>query len=71
MKLQEYPEAPSLSKLVHDIRNELNAIVMNAELARMLVQQQGPGEAAVKALEVILDKSSSCDRLLEEMQGPD
>jgi|GEM_PF-5342655 len=70
MKLQEYPGAPGLSKLVHDIRNELNAIVMNAELARLLLQRQEAGDGAMRALDVILDKSSACGRILEEMQEP-
>ena len=69
MKPQAYQGAPDLDKLVHDIRNELNAIVMNAELARMLVQEKGAVEATVKALEVIVGKSSSCANLLEKIQA--
>ena len=70
MKPQEFPEAPDLDKWVHDIRNELNAIAMNAELARMLLEQQGAADAAMKALNVILEKSAACGRILEDMRRP-
>lgn len=51
-------------KLIHDIRNGLNSIAMNAELAKLLVMQKGSSDMTVKALDTILKQSTLCSELL-------
>lgn len=51
-------------KLIHDIRNGLNSIAMNAELARLLVMQNGSNEMITRALDTILKQSTLCSEIL-------
>jgi signal transduction histidine kinase len=51
----------------HDIANPLNAIAMNAELAKLLLEREQPARAR-EALERLLDDCARCGRLIQGMQ---
>jgi signal transduction histidine kinase len=53
-----------LDKLVHDVRNPLNAISVNAELAKLLLDHPGSGEQVRKALDTILQECRKCNDVL-------
>lgn len=64
MSCREKPVKSEQEKLIHDIRNALNSIAMNAELAKLLVAQKGSNEMVIKTLDTILRQSTLCsDRL--------
>ena len=54
----------NLEKLVHDVRNPLNSISVNAELAKVLIDQPGAAEQARKALDTILRECRKCNDVL-------
>lgn len=62
-----------VDKLVHDVRGALNSISMNAELAKMLSQQQSSQEKIQHCIRVILRECGACNTLMEsfreEVQG--
>jgi hypothetical protein len=61
----EWKMQTTVDKLVHDVRGALNSISMNAELARMLAQQQSSPEKIQHCLGVILRECSQCNLLME------
>lgn len=54
-----------VDKLVHDVRGSLNSISMNAELARLLSQQNGSPEKIQHCISVILRECGQCNALVE------
>jgi len=54
--------------LAHDIANPLNAMAMNAELAKVLLDRGDPA-AAREALEHLLADCARCGRLVQSFQG--
>jgi len=54
--------------LAHDIANPLNAMAMNAELAKVLLDR-GDQAAAREALEHLLADCARCGRLVQSFQG--
>jgi len=65
------PAALELGELVrglaHDIANPLNAMAMNAELTRMLLDR-GDSSAARDALDRLLSDTARCGRLVQSFQ---
>lgn len=55
-------------QLLHDVRNPLNTISMNAELARLLGQTGTSPEKLQKALAVIVNECKRCDTILESFR---
>ena len=51
----------------HDIANPLNAIAMNAELVKLLLEREQPARAR-EVLERLLEDCSRCGRLIQGMQ---
>jgi signal transduction histidine kinase len=51
----------------HDIANPLNAIAMNAELVKLLLEREQPARAR-EALNRLLDDCARCGRLIQGMQ---
>ncbi len=51
----------------HDIANPLNAIAMNAELVKLLLERDQPARAR-EALDRLLEDCSRCGRLIQGMQ---
>jgi signal transduction histidine kinase len=50
--------------LLHDIRNPLNGIAMNAELAKLILQTTGDTTKALTALDTILKNCQLCSEQL-------
>lgn len=50
-------EKKSINTIVHDVRNPLNTIVMNAELGKILAAQQSLPEEIVNIFETILSEA--------------
>src|SRR5512141_1366598 len=51
----------------HDIANPLNAIAMNAELVKLLLERDQPARAR-EALDRLLEDCARCGRLIQGMQ---
>lgn len=56
-----------IERLVHDARGPLNTIAINAEVAKLLVQQPNQSEAIVTALQNILRECKLCSDILQRM----
>jgi signal transduction histidine kinase len=54
--------------LLHDIRNPLNGIAMNAELAKLILQTSGDTTKALIALETILKNCQICSEKLSVLK---
>lgn len=60
-----------LKALVHDARGPLNRISMNAELTKLVVENNMPKEKAIEALDKILVACQDCSeklQLISDMQ---
>lgn len=54
--------------LIHDIRNPLNGIAMNAELAKLILQNNGDTAKALMALETVLKNCQICSEQLSNLK---
>lgn len=54
---------------IHNIRNRLNTISMNAELGKLTVEQQADPEKLVKVLDIILRECQHCSQQLTELKA--
>ncbi|BCD97225.1 histidine kinase [Marinagarivorans cellulosilyticus] len=59
----------TMSTLVHNARNPLNRISMQAELAKMMVTQGLPTEKIIVALDKVLQGCQDCSAQLEEISN--
>ncbi len=53
------------SKLIHDLRNPLNNISINAELGRLVLERTGDIERTIKIFETILEECRACSARLD------
>lgn len=53
-------ETDTLSKLRHSFRNHLNNIAINAELIKLVLEQDKPKDMALTSIEKILDEIKLC-----------
>jgi signal transduction histidine kinase len=58
----------NVDRLIHDIRNPLNGIAMNAELAKLVLQTTGDTAKALIALETILKNCHICSEQLSGLK---
>lgn len=58
----------NLEKLVHDVRNPLNSISVNAELVKVLIDQPDSSAQVKKALDTILLECRKCNEVLNSSQ---
>lgn len=54
---------------IHDIRNHLNTISMNAELGKLTAEQQANSEKMVRILNVILNECQQCSHRLTDLKA--
>ncbi|MGO4891744.1 hypothetical protein [Flavobacterium sp. W21_SRS_FM6] len=54
-----------LRKLVHDVRGPLNKISMNAELIKLVLENDMPKEKALAALDKIIQGCQECSQHLQ------
>lgn len=57
-----------LEKLVHDVRNPLNSISVNAELAKVLLSRPDSTEQVLQALDTIILECRKCNDVLNSSQ---
>jgi len=58
-----------INSVIHEIRNPLNAIAMNAELARLIIETQGDPIKAMNALDAILRSCNICSERLQDLKN--
>lgn len=56
-----------LNKLVHDARAPLNRISMNAELIKLVLENDMPKEKAIAALDKIISNCQQCSDSLQQI----
>ena len=57
----------SLRQLVHDARAPLNRISMNAELVKLVLENDMPKEKALAALDKIIANCQQCSEQLQQI----
>ena len=63
-------KAAELAKQVHDIRKPLNRISMQAELIKLVLENNLPPQKAIEAVDKILQSCQDCSQLLENLSDP-
>ena len=56
------------NRFVHDLRNPLNTISVNADLGKLTLERTGDISKAISVFEVILAECHRCSALLEALQ---
>jgi signal transduction histidine kinase len=64
---EENNEAIMLNKLVHDARAPLNRISMNAELIKLVLENDMPKQQALEALDKIILNCQQCSESLQNI----
>ena len=60
-------QTEQLNKLVHDARAPLNRISMNAELIKLVLENDMPKDKALDALDKIINNSQQCSESLQKI----
>lgn len=55
-------------RLLHDLRNPLNTISINAELGKLTLERTGDVRKAISIFDMILGECRNCAQLLESLQ---
>lgn len=63
-------EQDVLSRAAHQLRNPLNSISINAELARLQLQKQQDPNEILLSIDRILQECKHCAALLNELNPP-
>lgn len=56
------------NKFVHDLRNPLNTISINAELGKLTLERTGDIRKAINIFDTILAECQQCSYVLESLQ---
>lgn len=59
-----------LAQQIHDIRKPLNRISMQAELIKLVLENNLPPEQAIQAVDKILQSCQDCSQLLQNLLQP-
>lgn len=59
-----------LAQQVHDIRKPLNRISMQAELIKLVLENDMPPDKAIEAVDKILQSCQNCSQLLQNLLDP-
>lgn len=57
-----------INKLIHDVRNPLNSIAVNAELGKLTLQKTEDVSRAIEIFDVILNACRSCSGQLTQLR---
>ncbi len=57
-----------INKLIHDVRNPLNSIAVNAELGKLTLQKTEDIQRAIEIFDVILNACRNCSNHLAELR---
>ena len=60
-------QTEQLHKLVHDARAPLNRISMNAELIKLVLENDMPKDKALDALDKIINNCQQCSESLQKI----
>lgn len=60
-------EKITVNKLVHDARSPLNRISMNAELIKLVLENDMPKEKGLQALDKIINACQECSETLQSI----
>lgn len=60
--------ADRLAQQIHDIRKPLNRISMQAELVKLVLENNLPPDKAIEAVDKILQSCQDCSQLLQDLQ---
>ncbi|MFT2091858.1 histidine kinase dimerization/phospho-acceptor domain-containing protein [Paraglaciecola sp. 2405UD69-4] len=60
--------ASEFDKFVHNMRNPLNSITLNAELGKVLIDGQASTEQIKQVFSKILQQCKDCDEMLGEIR---
>ncbi|WP_039917769.1 histidine kinase dimerization/phospho-acceptor domain-containing protein [Cellvibrio mixtus] len=55
-------------RLLHDLRNPLNSISINAELGKLTLERTGDIQRAIRIFEIILNECRNCSNKLDEVK---
>lgn len=58
----------STSALIHDVRNPLNTISINAELGKLTLLKNGDIDKAIQIFDVILAECQLCSKKITELR---
>ncbi|WP_339721128.1 histidine kinase [uncultured Paraglaciecola sp.] len=58
-------EDKSVNKLVHDARSPLNRISMNAEMIKLILENDMPKEKGIQAVDKIINACQECSDTLQ------
>jgi signal transduction histidine kinase len=64
---EESKQSTALNKLVHDARAPLNRISMNAELIKLVLENDMPKQKAIEALDKIILNCQQCSESLQNI----
>lgn len=56
------------NRFIHDLRNPLNTISINAELGKLTLERTGDIRKAISIFETILAECRQCSHVLESLQ---
>ena len=65
--MSDEKEVYTLNKLVHDARAPLNRISMNAELIKLVLENDMPKDKALAALDKIISNCQQCSESLQNI----
>lgn len=60
-------EDSSINKLIHDARSPLNRISMNAELIKLILENDMPKEKGIEAIDKIINACQECSQTLQSI----
>lgn len=55
-------------EMIHDLRNPLNSISMNAELGNLIMDRQGDAKKVQAVFTIILRECKACSQKLDELK---
>lgn len=56
-------------RLLHDLRNPLNSISINAELGKLTLERTGDIQRAIHIFDIILNECRNCSNKLNEIKN--
>ena len=63
--MSEFCSSKNVRRLIHDARGPLNQISMNAELIKLIVENDMPKEKAIAAVDKIISACQDCSEKLQ------
>lgn len=58
-----------INRLLHDVRNPLNNISINAELGKLMLERTGDIQRAIQIFDIILSECRNCSIKLDAIKS--